>query len=512
LDDIRKQNHLDSMEALEKAVREQGISYEDWRSNIRNSIITQEVVRNEVGRTIRLTPREEQAYYEAHKQEFQQPEQVRLSEILIPTPDDATDAQVAQAKAKADDIEAKLKAGEAFDALAKQYSGGPNADVGGDLGDFKKGALPKLLEDQTFPLKVGEYTEPIRTRQGYVVLKVTQHTQTGVLPLNAVEDQVQQAIYEQAIQPALRAYLTKLRENAYIDIASGFVDTGASPKQTKPVFAGATPPPVKKKHAEKARLERGRAATEASAKTDASTKTDASAAKAGTNSTTVQSAAFASNGKHKKVKREKIRFGQAPENSLPPGPEETAATGADQGAGASSAALAPSSGEVIAPMDQPTNQAANADPFAPETVQKKTRYTARQATEKKIKASEKANKAQQKAAATPTPLTTEEKTTDQVQSAPLGLNGDTASKKKKQKAKDAPKERIQRKAPEPPAEKPEPTPIPPKTVRDNGEPAVTPVAPAPATTPAPANTSDTQPGTQDNTAPAPAPTQPTSPQ
>jgi peptidyl-prolyl cis-trans isomerase SurA len=145
LDDIRKQYHLDSMEALEKAVRESGISYEDYKANIRNGVITSEVVRDEVGRNLRLSAKEEQAYYDAHKQEFAQPEQERLSEILIPTPDDATDAQIAQAQAKADAVDAKLKAGTSFDELAKQYSGGPNASSGGDLGEFKRGALAKVL-------------------------------------------------------------------------------------------------------------------------------------------------------------------------------------------------------------------------------------------------------------------------------------------------------------------------------------------------------------------------------
>ena len=88
-----------------------------------------------------------------------------------------------------------------------------------------------------FALQAGEWTAPIRTRQGFVVLKVTEHTQAGIPPLSAVEQQVQEAIYSEAIQPALRTYLTGLREKAYIDIAPGFVDTGASAKQTKPVFS-----------------------------------------------------------------------------------------------------------------------------------------------------------------------------------------------------------------------------------------------------------------------------------
>src|SRR5208283_2279881 len=72
LDEIRKQNKFDSMEDLEKAVRESGISYEDFKANIKNRIITQQVVRDEVGRKLTLSAKEEQAYYDQHKQEFQQ--------------------------------------------------------------------------------------------------------------------------------------------------------------------------------------------------------------------------------------------------------------------------------------------------------------------------------------------------------------------------------------------------------------------------------------------------------
>jgi peptidyl-prolyl cis-trans isomerase SurA len=478
LDTIRKKNNLDAMEqkdcttatctSLEKAVRESGLSYEDWKANIKNQIIQQQVVGKEVIQTLRLTAKQEQAYYDQHKQEFEQPEQVRLSEILVPTPDDATEAQVAQAKARADDVVAKLKAGASFEEMAKQLSGGQTASTGGDLGEFKRGALgSKALEDPTFVLNAGENTAPIRTRQGYVVLKVTEHTQAGIPPLSAVEPQVQDAVYREAIQLPMRTYMLGLREKAYIDIAPGFVDTGASANQTKPVFAAATPLPVKKK-VQKARLDQGRAAT-AKPATAASGPAAAGTAKPGaaTGATSAADSAaaktktktVAADKKPKKIRREKIRFGQAPRNSLPTTPEETMVAGADQGPG--SASTEPSApGAVAATISQTT------------VIEDKARRD-----------SAKAAKAKQQAALhASAPISAEEKAKQQAQAAPLGLGGDTATKKQPTKVKGAPKERLQEKAPAPPAAKPEARPIPPRSVRENGEPVVSAPPPVPAVT------------------------------
>jgi peptidyl-prolyl cis-trans isomerase SurA len=84
-------------------------------------------------------------------------------------------------------------------------------------------------------MKAGEITDPIRTKQGWVILKVTEHQQAGIPTLKQVEPRIQDALYYQKLQPALRAYLKKLREEAFIDVRQGYVDTGASPNQTKPV-------------------------------------------------------------------------------------------------------------------------------------------------------------------------------------------------------------------------------------------------------------------------------------
>ena len=511
LDEIRKQNKLESMEDLEKAVRSQGISYEDFKANIRNGLITQQVVRDEVGRRLQLTQAAEQAYYDAHKADFSQPEQVRLSEILIPLPDNATDLQIAQAKEKADGIAKQIKAGDKFEALAKLISGGQTAAQGGDLGLFKRGALAKVLEDQTFDLKPGQNTDPIRTRQGFVILKVTEHQGAGTPPLKDIEPQVQEAIYSEQMQPALRAYLTKLREDAYIDIKSGFVDSGASSKQSKPIFSAyAAPVSKKQKKAAKKRFDRG-AAINASASATAAVAKPAVIK-------------LDKNGKPKKVKREKIRFGQAPEQSLPPGPTRTA-SGADTGIGASqatgaetpgaSATLAPAPGTAMAPIDSSSTAALSdteADPLAPKAAPaQKSRYSDRAPQVKLRKAKAKIAKAEDKKLATPAPMTSTEAAAKQTQAAPLGLNGDTATKKKHKRKKGDAKERLQPK-PKDPNAKPQPDANGdyPSPYKPAAKPAST--TPATGTTLPPANAPAPGAGPQGETAPAtpnsPIPTPP----
>ncbi|MGA8646396.1 MAG: peptidylprolyl isomerase [Candidatus Sulfotelmatobacter sp.] len=257
LDSMRKDMKLDTMEELEKAATAQGISYEDFKQNLRNQIITQKVIGEEVGSHLSITKEEEQQFYDAHKSELEQPESIKLSEILIApqrpapdksaagnaAPDAASDsakqaaeaAALAAAEAKANDVLKQIRAGASFEDMAKKYSDGPSAAQGGDLGAFKRGTLAKELEDRTFAMKSGDVTDVIRTKQGFVILKVTNHQMAGVPSLKEVEPKIQDALYYQKLQPALRAYLTKLREDAYIDYKEGYVDSGASPNQTKPV-------------------------------------------------------------------------------------------------------------------------------------------------------------------------------------------------------------------------------------------------------------------------------------
>src|SRR3954469_18144298 len=229
LDEIRKSMNLESMEDLEKAAQTQGVSYEDFKKNMRNEIVTQRVIGQEVGRKLVVPPSEMAKYYEEHKSELTRPEQVLLAEILVstapPAPQPTADkkqpaqlpedpARVVAAEAKANELLDSIRKGAKFEDVAKKSSEGPTAADGGLIGGFKRGALAKELEDKVFNMKAGEVSDVIRTKQGFIILKVVDHQAAGLAPEKDVEQQIMDTLYYQRLQPALRSYLTKLREDA----------------------------------------------------------------------------------------------------------------------------------------------------------------------------------------------------------------------------------------------------------------------------------------------------------
>ena len=468
LDEIRKQYNLESIDDLEKAAKEQGVSFEDFKANIRNQIITQTVMRQEVGEHVQITPGEAERYYEAHKEDYAQPESERLSEILISTGGGDDPAKVAAAKAKADDIEARLHAGGDFAQLARSFSDGPTASEGGDLGQYKRGQLGKLLEDKTFDLQSGQYTDPILTRQGYIILKVVQHIPGGPRPFKDVTQDVEEAYYMSRMEPAIRAYLSKMRDEDFIWIQQGYTDSAATYGELHPSinFSAYVPPAPKKK----AKVERTRF-RESTRTFRQKSGTGAPAPAAGENAApaTPPAATPASAKKGKKGekgtekpgKREKIRYGMAPRETLP-----TASTN-------SSTENAGALPEQASNADQPAN------PLEPTAPTKKTRFSARAREPKKPKGSGAPGDA-----LAPAPPDAAEVADRQTQSAPLEPNA-AAKKKKKAAETNAEKTRLAQKkknegdnGPKPVVQ---PTPIP----QVPGAPAPAPAQDAPAPQPPP---------------------------
>jgi len=432
LDDMRKEYHLDSMEALQKAAEAQGVSWEDLREQIRENVITSDVISQEVAQHIDVSPSDMRAYYDAHKDEFVRPEEVRLSEILIPTPNDEDAAQVSQAEKQADALEDRLKAGADFATLAKADSSGPTAAQGGDLGDYKRGVLPKVMEDATFDLKAGQWTAPIRTKQGWLILEVAQHQAAGEEPFSQVQNQIQETVGMAKMQPALRDYLAELRDEAYIEVAPGYSDSGATGHEQKFIQAAFVPPqPKHKKHETRARFRQKPVRRQ-------KTETAGSAAPSGVptldkvNAQNGSNAEVADNRTQKPGKKEKIRFGQAPRETLPAADTRMV----NAGAGVNSAQMAanqPNGGVTL------TNANGEViDNTAPTAKKSKVRFQdqGRAAKAQRAKASKKHKKF------VPPTESSAEVAQDKRENAAYGLNGDTSKHKKAKPSKKGTKRRL----------------------------------------------------------------------
>lgn len=249
LDAIRQQNKLKDLDELEKAVESQNINWEDFKSNIRNGIVTKKVISEEVGSHLNITTDEIQKYYDSHKSDFVRPEQVALRSIEVNT-SGKTEAEIADLRKKADTALQRIKDGEDFSEIAKRYSDGSTAKQGGFLGVYKRGELSKQLEDVVFTMKKNGLTDVMETRQGFLIMQVLEHYDEGEQTLATVNDEIRNKLYEQKMEPALRDYLKTLREQSYVVVKPGYTDmAGGSNSEIQEVSA--TPEVTKSKKGHK---------------------------------------------------------------------------------------------------------------------------------------------------------------------------------------------------------------------------------------------------------------------
>ena len=230
LDSIRQQLNLPSMEALEKAVAEQGLNYEDFRQNLRENILTQQVIGREMGGRVAVSPDEIKVYYEEHKQEFERKDGVRVQQIVIST-EGKEGEEATKLRAKADDMLARARNGEDFAELARQNSDDEStASAGGEVGFVERGLMAPEIEQVVFALEKDKISDVIPIKAGFLIVKLLERTSAGIPPLTEVEARVHEQIYYSRLQPALRQYLGQLRLESYILIKPGYEDTGAIPE------------------------------------------------------------------------------------------------------------------------------------------------------------------------------------------------------------------------------------------------------------------------------------------
>jgi parvulin-like peptidyl-prolyl isomerase len=205
-----------------------GKSYEDFKQDMKNNILTQKVVGQEVGSKINVPHEQVVDYYEKHKATFIRKEQVFLREILIGV-ESKDPALIATAEKKAKDVVARARKGERFGDLVRDNSDALTAKEGGDLPGYAKSDLSPELVAAVWDKPKGQVTEPIRVPAGFLILRVEDHFKEGQAALSDVESEIKEQLYMPLFQPKIREYLTELRKTAFLEIRDGYADTGAAP-------------------------------------------------------------------------------------------------------------------------------------------------------------------------------------------------------------------------------------------------------------------------------------------
>jgi peptidyl-prolyl cis-trans isomerase C len=255
----------DVNDKITEILAQQGMSMDTFKSMLQAQGMTYEQVKRDIGKTVgyeklidsQLPSKEVNdadilAAYEQHKEQYDTPEQVQASHILI-TPDpnntDANQAKV-QAKAKAEKLHEQLKGGADFAALAKENSDCPSKAKGGELGLFEKGQMVKPFEDAAFALKPGDLSDVVETQFGYHIIKVTLHKPAETIPLEKVKPQLEKMVMDQKRTEFFKTYRDKLRAEATIVYPPGKEPAAMTmpvnrPVQRTPVAPqpAPTPPP-----------------------------------------------------------------------------------------------------------------------------------------------------------------------------------------------------------------------------------------------------------------------------
>jgi peptidyl-prolyl cis-trans isomerase SurA len=210
--------------------QETGMAFEDFVQQQKNSLLTNRVVEEEVWRNIVIPDADIQKYYDAHKTDFVRKETVTLREIMVSTGDNKPET-VAAAEKKANLLLARARGGvDKFADLARQYSDDASATDDGILPPFEKGKLNKAIEDVVFKHEKGYVTDLIQIRGiGFEFFKVEDHTAAGQASVDDVKGAITNILTKPIADPKLRTYLTTLRQNAFLQIKAGYVDSGAAP-------------------------------------------------------------------------------------------------------------------------------------------------------------------------------------------------------------------------------------------------------------------------------------------
>jgi len=230
-----------SVQDIKQMIESSGQNFDDVKGRIRKGLSYQKVMEASWEGKTDVNDSDTKAYYDENKSQFETPEQVRASHILIKTDPNITDPNQAKAKAlaKTQELLKEIKGGADFAELAKNNSACPSASRGGDLDYFGKGQMVEPFEKAAFALKPGQFSDVVETKFGYHIIKVTDHKDPNTVSLDKAKDDIKKVLVAQKQRTLAREYIEKLKSQATIAYIG-------SPKTANPQDSAPAAEPEKK--------------------------------------------------------------------------------------------------------------------------------------------------------------------------------------------------------------------------------------------------------------------------
>ena len=214
---------FESEVVFKKALQEENLTMKNFRENIVKDLKVQKLLEQEIVSEIEdITTEEAREYYQKNPDQFTEPTKARARHVLIKVSRDASDEEIKQAKEKADLVLQKAKAGADFATLARDYSEGPNAFKGGDLGFFARGEMVKSFDEAVFKLQPGQISDVVRSELGFHVIKLEEYKDPESIPFEKVEDKIKAFLTQKESNERFEKYIEQLKEKADIKISKTF--------------------------------------------------------------------------------------------------------------------------------------------------------------------------------------------------------------------------------------------------------------------------------------------------
>jgi parvulin-like peptidyl-prolyl isomerase len=208
-------NRAGGEKELEQMLSQQNLTLNELRARYKEKVMIRKLIDRKVGARIIITPLEVKNYYNGHKDQFLQPEEIALRQILIKPKKESGGMDEALKKIR--EIMGRIKEGGDFSGLAREYSDGPNPEGGGTMGYIKRGDLMGQVEQIVFGLKEGESSGIIQSPLGYHIFKVDEIRPRRTKDLPEVRQEIEELLYREKANLRLRGWIDGLARNAYIE-------------------------------------------------------------------------------------------------------------------------------------------------------------------------------------------------------------------------------------------------------------------------------------------------------